>query len=254
MRPTPYSGVVRRVQELAGRPEVRAQSLGVSADGREIVAMEVGAGKRPVLALAGQHPAEFGGTQAVLGIADWLLSSLPEARELWARYRFTLVPVLNPDGNVQGRCGHNGRGQDLYRAFADAARGRPLEAVEAACLWAWIERERPVLSLNFHGFTQPSPSGSFPWEGMYTAPDEAFSDEAARAKQRGLDDRLAWETDGLSQSGAFARHIPGSLEYQLARLGIPSVFYETQDAVGPFRQRHAGVQVLRSAVRAIEIG
>jgi Zinc carboxypeptidase len=254
MRPMPYSAVVRRVEELAGYSDVRARSLGTSADGREIVAIEVGSGERLVLALAGQHPAEFGGTQAVLGIADWLLSSLPEARELRARYRFTLVTVLNPDGNVQGRCGHNGCGQDLYRAFPDAARGGQLEAVEAACLWAWIERERPVVSLNFHCYTQPSPAGSFPWEGMYTAPDEAFSEEAARAKQRGLDDRLAWETDGLSQSGEFARHVPGSLECQLAALGVPSVFYEMQDAVGVFRQRRSGVQVLRSALRAIEIG
>jgi zinc carboxypeptidase len=254
MRPLPYSAVAWWVEESARRPEVCAQSLGASAGGRDIAALEVGTGERPVLALAGQHPAEFGGTQAVLGIAEWLLSSLPEAREARARYRFTLVPVLNPDGNVQGRCGHNGRGQDLYRSFPDAARGEPLAAAEAAHLWAWIERERPALSLNFHCFTQPSPSGSFPWEGMYTAPDEAFVTEAWRAKQRRLDDRLAWETDGLSQSGQFALHLPAALEYQLARREVLSVFYETQDAVGVFRQRRCGVQVLCAALRTIEAG
>jgi hypothetical protein len=32
-------------------------------------------------------------------------------------------------------------------------------------------------------------------------------------------------------------------------LGIPSVFYEVQDVVGPFRNRRTGVQVLQTALR-----
>jgi hypothetical protein len=202
------------------------------------------------LILAGQHPAEFGGIQAVMGIADWLLSRLPEARGLCERYRFTLVPILNPDGNVQGRCGRNARGKDLYRAFEGAAEGATPTAPEAACLWSWIESQRPMLSLNFHTFTQPRPAGDFPWEGMYTTPDEAFATATARERQRQLDDRLAWETDGLSHSGRFATHIPASLEYQLAALEVLTGFYEVQDVVGPYRQRHTGVQVLRAALAA----
>jgi Zinc carboxypeptidase len=252
MRPYPYSAVVARVEELAAHPEARSFSLGRSAEGREIAALEIGTGAERILVLAGQHPAEFGGTQAAIGIADWLLARLPDARAVRARYRVTVVPVLNPDGNVGGRCGHNARGEDLYRAFPGAAGGARPEAPEAACLWDHVHAHRPALTLNFHTFTQPSPAGDFPWEGLYTAPDEAFVTKAAREQQRRLDDRLAWETDGLSQHGGFARHVPASLEYQLATLGVPTVFYEVQDAVGPYRQRQTGVHVLRTALRAIE--
>jgi hypothetical protein len=251
MRPSPYSAAVARVQELAENPEARAVSLGRSARGREIAALEVGTGSEQLLVLAGQHPAEFGGTQAVLGNADWLLSSLEPAQVLHARYRFTLFPVLNPDGNVEGRCGHNARGVDLYRAFPGAANGVSPEAEEAACLWQWVETHRPALSVNFHTFTQPSPAGDFPWEGLYTCPDELFPSDAARQHQRQIDDALTWETAGLSQHGGFSHHVPGALESQLAAREIPSVFYELQDATGPHHQCRTAVHVLRTALQAI---
>lgn len=251
MRPYPYSAVLTRIAELAGRPETRSLFLGRSAEGREIAALEIGSGTEEVLALGGQHPAEFGGTEAVMGIADWLLSRLPEAKAARARYRFLLLPILNPDGNVAGRCGRNARGEDLYRAFPDAASGAIPEAPEAAALWERVQAHPPAVTLNFHTYPQPSPGGSFPWEGLYTAPDAAFRSDAFRERQRRLDDALAWETDGLSHSGAFATHAPGALEYQLAARGIPTLFYELQDAVGPARQRRAGVQVLRTALGAL---
>jgi hypothetical protein len=247
MRPYPYSAVVKRVSHLG--PRAVPFTLGQSVEGREIAAFRIGDGSREVLILAGQHPAEFGGTQAVFGIADWLLSRFVEARELMEKYRFTFVPVLNPDGNVGGRCGQNAGGDDLYRSFEGAAGGESLRAPEASALWDWIAHHSPVLSLNFHSFTQPGASGSFPWEGLYTPPDEAFCYEPARERQRRLDDRLAWETDGLSQSGRFAVHRPDSLEYRLATRGVPTVFYEVQDAVGPNRHRLTGARVLQTALR-----
>jgi hypothetical protein len=254
MRPAPYSGVRERLAALAGMPGARPFSLGRSAEGREVPGLEIGTGPARLLVLAGQHPAEFGGTEAVLGIAEWLLSRAPEAGEVRARFTTSVAPVLNPDGNVQGRTGCNARGEDLYRAFSEASGGARPAAPEAALLWDWIAERRPVLSLNFHTYTQPSPTGDFPWEGLYTAPDEAFPDESARERQRRLDDLLAWETDGLSQSGRFSLHVPGALEYQLAALGVLNAFYEVQDVVGLFRQRRTGVRVLRTALRARESG
>jgi hypothetical protein len=252
IRPYPYSAVTSQLAQLAAHPEARAFSLGESGEGRAIAALTVGRGAVPVLALAGQHPAEFGGTQAVMGLGEWLLSRVPEAEAVRAEFAVTLIPALNPDGNVGGRNGHNARGEDLYRAFDGAATGTSPQAPEAACLWDWVQAQRPALSLNFHTYTHPSATGDFPWEGLYTPPDAAFGDDASRECQRRLDDMLAWETDGLSQSGRFARHVPGALEYQLAALGTPSVFYEVQDAVGPFRQRRTGVHVLRTALRALD--
>jgi hypothetical protein len=246
MRPYPYSKVIKRARELAERAQV--DSLGVSAEGRDIPALAIGTGKTRILILGGQHPAEFSGTEAVFGIADWLLTNLPEAQSIREKYTLCLIPLLNPDGNVAGRCGRNAQGVDLYRAFEGAASGELPSAAEAVCLWKRVEALQPILSLNFHTFPQPALSGSSPYEGLYTPPDEAFLDTNARARQRLLNSRMAWDTNGLSQYGAFSEHIPSALEWQLALRGVPSVFYELQDTMGAHWQRRAGVQVLRAAL------
>lgn len=251
MRPLPYSEVLTRLEAWDAHPLVRLGVLGTSAQHRNIPLAEIGDGPTRLLVLAGQHPAEFGGLQAVLGIGDWLLSQVPEARALRRQHTFCLVPLLNPDGNVLGRTGYNAEGIDLYRAFEDAADGGRPPAHEARLLWDWVLANRPLASLNFHCFTQPSPTGDFPWEGLYITPEKAWGSDAAYERQCVLDDVLAWETDGLSQHGSPSLHVPGALEYQLAALGIPSAFYEVQDTVGPFRQRRTGVQVLRAVLTAL---
>lgn len=253
-RPIPLSRALDRLSTLAALPAARSLSLGRSCEGRPIPALEIGGGTRHVLVLAGQHPAEFGGTHAVLGIAEWLLSRVPEAVALRERFTFTVLPTVNPDGNVRGQVGCNARGEDLYRAYPGAAAGREPEAPEAACLWRRIDGTEPELTLNLHSFVQPSATGCFPWEGLYTAPDDAFSTPSARERQRRLDDLLSWETDGLSQHGGFTLHVEGALEHQLARRGILTVFYEVQDLFGPFRHRRTGVQVLRTALKALGDG
>lgn len=252
MYPYPYSEVVSRIYALQEHIDVRAAPLGMSAAEREIPGLEIGEGGPQILILSGQHPAEFGGIAATLGIADWLLSHVPEVEALRQRYSFLLVPLLNPDGNVTGRTGCNSQGDDLYRAFADASEGLRPTVPEAARLWERIWSRAPVLSLNFHSYTQPLATGTFPWEGLYTVEDEAFAGHRSLVRQRRLDDLLAWETEGLTQHGEFSRHAPESLEYQLARIGVLNAFYEVQDAVGPIRHRRTGVQVLKTALRALE--
>jgi hypothetical protein len=36
-------------------------------------------------------------------------------------------------------------------------------------------------------------------------------------------------------------------------VGIPSVFYEVQDLLGPHRHQRTGVHVLRTALRALDL-
>lgn len=251
MLPCPYSEVTRRLAELASAAGVTVDSLGFSEEGREIPALTLGSGPRRALVLAGQHPAEFGGVRAALGIAHWLLSRAPGAashREAWT---VTFVPVVNPDGNVKGLTGANAYGIDLYRSFDGASSGRMPEPAETAALWRWIAAHSPEVTLNFHCYTHRARTGGFPWEGLYTVPDEAFRCDTARERQRTLDDTMTWETAGLSQSGRFALHVPGALEWQLAEMGIPNVFYEVQDTLGAHHQGRVGVPVFRSALSAL---
>jgi hypothetical protein len=70
MRPYPYTAVVHDLEELAAQPAASLISIGESGDGRSIPALEVGSGTEQVMALAGQHTAEFGGSRAVMGLAE----------------------------------------------------------------------------------------------------------------------------------------------------------------------------------------
>ena len=251
MRPLPYSEILQRLQVWNVHPLVRQGLLGTSFQRRSIPLVEIGDGPTRILVLAGQHPAEFGGIQAVMGVGEWLLSQVPEARALRRQHTFYLLPLLNPDGNVEGRTGYNAEGIDLYRSFEEAAAGEPPQAHEARLLWDWVLANRLLASLNFHCYTQPSPAGASPWEGLYTTPEKAWQGDPAYERQRVLDDVLTWETDGLSQHGQPSIHVPGALEYQLAALGIPSALYEVQDALGPYHQRRTGVRVLRALLSSL---
>lgn len=95
----------------AADPRARAVTLGHSAGGRELLALELGqptappdAGKLTVMIVASQHGQEPSGAEAAQAIARDLLRG-PRQRDL-AHLYVVIVPLANPDGRDEDRRGN----------------------------------------------------------------------------------------------------------------------------------------------------
>src|SRR3546814_5882297 len=68
-----------------------------------------------LLVLGRQHPPETTGTQALMGFVDELAADSLLARDFRERTLVIVLPLLNPDGVVEGNWRGNINGQDLNR-------------------------------------------------------------------------------------------------------------------------------------------
>lgn len=76
-------------------------------------------GKRCIIVTARVHPGETQASFALEGVAGFLLSDHPRAKELRKKYIFQIVPILNPDGVIQGNHRTSLVGQDNNRRWAE---------------------------------------------------------------------------------------------------------------------------------------
>jgi protein MpaA len=130
---------------------IRTRDLGDSAQGREIVAVEVaGASPRTAVLVVG---CIHGNEPAGIAIAHALMRvEPPRGVALW------IVPDLNPDG-VAADTRQNANGVDLNRNFPTrwqaqsgtfASGPRPLSEPESRLAYRLILRVRPAVSIWFH--------------------------------------------------------------------------------------------------------
>ncbi|NXO32691.1 CBPC2 carboxypeptidase, partial [Cisticola juncidis] len=106
-------------------------------------------------ATARAHPGESGGSWAMRGFLDFLLSAHADARLLRRLFVFQVVPMLNPDGVVVGNSRCSLAGRDPNRAYGTALPG------SFPGVWhlrAMVQRElaerEGVLYCDFHGHSR----------------------------------------------------------------------------------------------------
>ncbi|NWW74399.1 CBPC2 carboxypeptidase, partial [Climacteris rufus] len=113
------------------------------------------AGKRAVVVSARAHPGESGGSWAMRGFLDFLLSAHADAQLLRRLFVFKVVPMLNPDGVVVGNSRCSLAGRDPNRAYGTAL---PSFFPGVWHLRAMVQRilaEREVvLYCDFHGHSR----------------------------------------------------------------------------------------------------
>lgn len=73
--------------------------------------------KRAVFISARVHPGETVGSWMMLGVLDFLTSQDPEAQLLRSKYIFKIIPMLNPDGVINGNYRCSLVGADLNRRW-----------------------------------------------------------------------------------------------------------------------------------------
>ncbi|XP_052552394.1 cytosolic carboxypeptidase 2 [Tympanuchus pallidicinctus] len=162
--PYTYSDLQRYLRTVMGDP-ARSQYCVVRALCRSlagnivylltITAPSGGAAKRAVVLSARVHPGESGGSWAMQGFLDFILSAAPDAHLLRQLFVFKVVPMLNPDGVVVGNSRCSLAGRDPNRAYGTGSRG------SFPAIWhlrAMVERllveQEVVLYCDFHGHSR----------------------------------------------------------------------------------------------------
>ncbi len=106
----------------------RLRRLGASIQGRDIDALIVGQGSRPVWIIARQHPGETMAEWFVDGLLQRLLDAADEsANSLLRAATFYIVPNMNPDGSVLGNLRTNAAGANLNREWLEPSAERSPE-------------------------------------------------------------------------------------------------------------------------------
>ncbi len=98
----------------------RLRRLGASIQGRDIDALVIGQGARPVWIIARQHPGETMAEWFVDGLLQRLLDNADaSAQALRNAATFYIVPNMNPDGSVLGNLRTNAAGANLNREWLE---------------------------------------------------------------------------------------------------------------------------------------
>ena len=78
--------------------------------------------KKGVFISARVHPGESNSSWMMKGIIEFLISNTPEAKALRDHFVFKIVPILNPDGVINGNYRCSLSGQDLNRRWKNPSR------------------------------------------------------------------------------------------------------------------------------------
>jgi len=252
----PWSKLKAWAEALSARGAI-VDSLGSSFEGREIPRLRLpttgGGDALTVFVLSGQHPSEHCGPLAACGIAEFLCSSLPEARAIRERCEVWLVPMINVDGNVQGRNGWTMEDVNPCSDFQGACDGASPKATENRLLWSWLSGELcPDVSFNFHGYLGRRRFADPPYDGCYVLerPGEVYPSSERCELYRAVRDTLFWDTPGLS-ARAPGKVSTTMLAYNLARACATIVpFYEINHAFhGVNGAKRKGADVFRAVMR-----
>ncbi|NXF12674.1 CBPC2 carboxypeptidase, partial [Smithornis capensis] len=162
--PYTYSDLQRYLRALAADP-ARSQFCAVqplcrSLAGNTVYLLTITspggtAGKRAVVVSARAHPGESGGSWAMRGFLDFLLSTHVDAQLLRRLFVFKVVPMLNPDGVVVGNSRCSLAGRDPNRTYGTALPGSfpGVWHLQAMVQRVLAERE-VVLYCDFHGHSR----------------------------------------------------------------------------------------------------
>lgn len=125
----------------------RRRVAGLSNEGREIHAYELGDGGIAVLVTGRYHPYETASSFCLEGMMDWLAGSGAEQEALLSQHTFTFVPLPNPDGVFAGLCKRTAvHGVDLSHEGAQGRDGTN------RVLLGIIDAVRPQAFLDIHGW------------------------------------------------------------------------------------------------------
>lgn len=212
----------RWIDDMAQLPYVQAKKIGYSRERRPIRKLEETDGKKPYVVIVGrQHPPEITGAQALMPFVETVWGESHLAREFRANFNLLVIPLINPDGVVNGNWRHNMGGQDLNRDWGPFTEPET-QTVEKELRRFKSGEDNVVFFLDFHST----------WRNLlYTQIDEEPSspegftrDWVANVKARIPDGAYDFTREASVTSDR-----PVSKNYMYKTYGIPAITFEVGD-------------------------
>lgn len=121
--PYTYTMLTRFLTSTAGEACCRLISLGDSTGGLRCDALVMTSSssepKIPIFVVGRVHPSETVSSWKVHGFIEWLLGRSESSKKLLEKFKFTIVPMINPDGVVLGNTRFGITGVDLNRQWLE---------------------------------------------------------------------------------------------------------------------------------------
>jgi predicted deacylase len=211
------------MNQLARKPSVKSSVIGQSKFGEDIIALNHSASKgsgKTIVLVGRQHPPEVTGALAMTHFIAELFSNEARSKAFRDKFNILMVPMMNPDGVLDGHWRHNEGGIDLNRDWGPFTQPETqavksaIDAIDASA------SEEIILFLDFHStrrnvfYTQTveDEPTAYDFTGQWTArsrarlPDYEFE----RAERHNTD-------------------LPTSKNYMFTRFQIPAITYELGD-------------------------
>ena len=129
-------------------PDLSLAEIGVTAEGRRILALETATREETILVNATMQPAEPA-ARPVLAAFYALTDRSALSHRLRERFQFCFVPMPNPDGSYHGMSCTNGEGEVPMFSFGRHLEGE-LAPEETTAFWRYAEELKPTRHVEFH--------------------------------------------------------------------------------------------------------
>ena len=113
---------------------------------------EVNQAKKGIVLSARVHPGESNASWMMKGAIDYLVGNTPEARVLRNKFVFKVIPMINPDGVINGNYRCSLAGSDLNRRYKTPSKMLHPVVYNIKRVVKNISKERELgLFCDFHG-------------------------------------------------------------------------------------------------------
>lgn len=111
--------------------------------------------KKGIFISARVHPGESNASWMMKGVIEYLVSQTPEARALRDNFVFKIVPILNPDGVINGNYRCSLSGQDLNRRWKAPSRViHPVIFAVKRLIRQFAKERNLILYCDLHGHSR----------------------------------------------------------------------------------------------------